>query len=196
VESGNWIALGGVSVALISYAVTYRLGNRRLRFDAAQAERRLEHERRLEDRRVAGEILDEAVETLRVVELNLVPVRAILRRNPELFLYRSAGKSAFEELESALPRITHMLDRIRFRFGAGSIALNFERCYESSAGVVVHLAEIAREEFVQIDEAETKNESLAYCRKQVDEAVDAANRFGQSFEDFRGDAYEVIGIRP
>lgn len=66
-EAGNWIALGGVAVALASNGVTLWLGDRRLRFDAEAVQQRLDHERRLEDRRISGELLDEAVLALREI---------------------------------------------------------------------------------------------------------------------------------
>lgn len=193
-ETGNWIALGGVAVALASNATTLWLGGRRLRFDADLSERRFDHERRLEDRRVAGEILDEAVVSLRQMTYHVHNLMRLMHRRPERFYYSHIGKAAYDELARAGDILDREADRLRFRFEGGPVATTFENTMDTTSEFFSVLKLIVLEDFENADEA-AKADIVNYCKDQAAIAIELGRAFDAHFEEFRRAAFDVVGVR-
>lgn len=193
-EAGNWIALGGVAVALASNATTLWLGDRRLRFDATVSERRFDHERRLEDRRVTGEILDEAVVALRQMSYHVHNLMRLMHRRPERFYYSTIGKAAYDELARAGDILDREADRLRFRFEGGPVATAFENTMDTTGEFFSTLNLIVLEDFENADQA-SKADIISYCKDQADIVIELGKAFDTHFEEFRRAAFEVVGIR-
>lgn len=194
-EPGNWIALGAVGAALLSNGVTLRVASKRLEFDRESASQRFDHERRIEDRRIAGEILDEAVLEIRRIDDNLKQIKVLLRRLPEQFFSKEGGPPSFEALSKTGSNLDQRADRLRFRFEGGQLVDSFEGVIETSDAIFRALCAIKSEDYASADEAHVKEEIREFCETKREEVIDLYEAFEGHFNDFRAAAFAVVGIR-
>jgi hypothetical protein len=194
-EPGNWIALGAVGVALMSNGVTLRTARKRLEFDRESAVQRFNHERRIEDRRIAGEILDEAVLEVRRIDDRLKQIKLLLRRRPEQFFSREDGNASYEALSKTGAELDRRADRLRFRFEGDPLVDSFEGVMDSSSSIFDALAAIQREDFEAADQEHVKQEVREFCENKREEIIDLYEGFQVHFNEFRKAAFAVVGIR-
>lgn len=194
-ETGNWIAFGAVGVALLSNGVTLRTAKKRLEFDRENAEHRFDHERRIEDRRIAGEILDEAVLEIRRIDDRLKQIKLVLRRRPEQFFSKEEGKASYEALSKTGAELDRRADRLRFRFEGNQLVDSFEGVIDSSNSIFLALRAIQLEDFGAADQEHVKQEIREFCEDKREEIVDLYGVFQGHFNDFRKAAFAVVGIR-
>jgi hypothetical protein len=194
-EPGNWIALGAVGVALLSNGVTLRTARKRLEFDRETAAQRFNHERRMEDRRIAGEILDEAVLEVRRIDDWLKQIKLLLRRRPEQFFSKEDGNASYEALSKSGAELDRRADRLRFRFEGDQLVDSFEGVMDSSSSIFDALAAIKREDFQAAEEEHVKQEIREFCETKREEVIDLYEGFQAHFGEFRKAAFAVVGIR-
>jgi hypothetical protein len=194
-EPGNWIALGAVGVALLSNGVTLRTARKRLEFDRETAAQRFNHERRMEDRRITGEILDEAVLEVRRIDDWLKQIKLLLRRRPEQFFSKEDATASYEALSKSGAELDRRADRLRFRFEGDQLVDSFEGVMDSSSSIFDALAAIKREDFQAAEEEHVKQEIREFCETKREEIIDLYEGFQAHFSEFRKAAFAVVGIR-
>lgn len=194
-EAGNWIALGAVGVAFLSNGITLRTARKRLEFDRENAAQRFDHERRMEDRRVAGEILDEAILEVRRIDDRLKQIKLLLRRRPEQFFSKEDGKSSYEALSKTGAELDRSADRLRFRFEGDQLVDSFEGVMDSSSSIFLALLAIRNEDFEAAEEEHVKQEIREFCEGKREEIIDLYEAFQGHFNDFRKAAFAIVGIR-
>lgn len=193
-EAGNWIALGAVGVAFLSNGITLRTARKRLEFDRENAAQRFDHERRIEDRRIAGEILDEAVLEIRRIDDRLKQIKLLLRRRPEQFFSKEGGKASYDALSKTGAELDRRADRLRFRFEGDQLVDSFEGVIDSSNSIFLALGAINNEDFEAADQ-DVKQEIREFCEGKREEIIDLYEVFQGHFNDFRRAAFAVVGIR-
>jgi hypothetical protein len=193
-ETGNWIAIAVGLVSLAGIAVTWWLGKKRFQHEQVIASERFEHERELEDRRIAGEILDEAVLALREISSQVHGLLALLRNRPEAFHERPRGKTLFEELSEAGTILDRQADRLRFRFEGGPVAETFEETMDTTGKFFGILNQIRLEDFANADPA-ARDDVIQFCRGARDDLVGLGQDFDRHFDEFRKAAFEIVGIK-
>ncbi|HEV2857374.1 MAG TPA: hypothetical protein VGW80_03100 [Solirubrobacterales bacterium] len=194
-EAGNWIALGAVGVAGLSNVITLRIAEKRLELDREHADQRFDHERRIEDRRIAGEILDEAVLEIRRIDNGLQKIKLLLRNRPEQFFSKEGGKKSYDALAKAGAELDQRADRLRFRFEGDLLVDTFEGVMQSSDSIFRALRAIREEDFEAADQEKVRQEIREFCEGKREEIIDLYEVFQAHFNDFRKAAFAVVGIR-
>lgn len=194
-EAGNWIALSAVGVAFLSNGITLRTARKRLEFHRETVEQRFDHERRIEDRRIAGEILDEAVLEIRRIDDRLKQIKLLLRGRPEQFFSKGAGKTSYDALSKTGAELDRRADRLRFRFEGNQLVDSFEGVIDSSNSIFLALGAIKNEDFEAADQEHVKQEIREFCEGKREEIIDLYEVFQAHFNEFRKAAFAVVGIR-
>ena len=183
-ETGNWIALGAVAVALCGNWVTWRLGLRR--FD---------HERDLTDRKVTGEGLEGAAVELHEIAYLLDDIRAGLRGRPLSYFHEEAGEKTFKQLERAGRDIDERSERLCIRLKDAPPAVSFGRINETTLALYRAAWQIRDETLDPPDPGDAQEQLRDFISDKRSEMEDLRNRFDQQREDFRDAAYEAVGVR-
>jgi hypothetical protein len=183
-ETGNWIALGAVGVAVCGNWVTWKLGLRRFT-----------HERDLDDRQVTGESLEAAAVELHEVAYLLDDIRAGLRGRPLSYFHIELGEEAFEQLERAGRGIDERSERLCIRLKDAPPATTFERIKETTLALY-RLAWRIRDETRDLpDPGDAKEQLRDFVRDKRSEMEGLREQFDRQREDFRTAAYGAVGVR-